>query len=230
MDERIGFIGAGAMAEALARGLVASGRAPATIIASDPLPEQREKFAALGVLVAADDVELVGRADTIVLAVKPPALEHVLAEIAPHVVSGKLVVTIAAGVRTQDVRRSLPQASVVRAMCGAACLVGKGVSVLYADELVAPPDRARAERLCEAYGISLWVPDERSQETAAALGSSGTACFFRLCETLTAAAIDAGLPAQAASRIMRHTFLGAAMLADARRDIEELHTIVEEAI
>jgi pyrroline-5-carboxylate reductase len=230
MDERIGFIGATALAEALARGLVASGRSPASIIASDPQPEQREKFAALGTLVAADDVELVTKADTIVLAVTPSALENVLADIAPRVTPGKLVVTIATGIRADFVRRALPHANIVRAVCNAPCLVGKGVSVLYADSLVAAADRARAERIFNACGISLWVPDERSLEIAAALCSAGTTCFSRLCEILAAAAIDAGLPAESAARMVRHTFFGAALLAAAGRDITELHAIVEEAL
>ncbi|HAK96504.1 MAG TPA: pyrroline-5-carboxylate reductase [Planctomycetes bacterium] len=220
MDERIGFIGAGAMAEAVAGCLVASGRAPAALLASDPRPDRRERFAALGALVAADDAELAARADTIVLAVPPPAVERALAEIARSLAPGKLVVAAAPGLTAGAVRRFLPEALIVRAAPAAPCLVGNGVSVLCADAAVGAAERERAARIFGACGAVVWVPDERTLELAAAIGAAASAFFFRGGEALTHAAVEAGLPAESAATLVRRMLLGAAALAAAGRDAE----------
>ncbi len=101
VPERIGFLGAGKMAAALARGWLAAGLAvPEGILASDPVPQAREAFAAgAGLRTTADNREVVAGCDLLVLAVKPQSMSALLAEVRPHVGPRHLVVSIAAGCR-----------------------------------------------------------------------------------------------------------------------------------
>src|SRR5438067_115122 len=97
---RIGFLGAGQMATALARGwLAAQLAAPERLLASDPLPQAREAFSkATGVRTTAVNREVVAASDVLILAVKPQSLATLLAEIRPAVTSDHLLISIAAGV------------------------------------------------------------------------------------------------------------------------------------
>ncbi len=101
LTQRIGFIGAGQMATALAQGLIRAGlTSPDRVLASDPLPEARDRFAAAtGARATDENLAVAAFAEIIFLAVKPQSMVTVLKELAPKVGSSKLVVSIAAGVR-----------------------------------------------------------------------------------------------------------------------------------
>src|SRR5579884_2934549 len=97
---QVGFLGAGRMATALARGwlnagLVSAGRCRA----SDLVPQAREAFTAqTGCPCHADNRLVVAESDLLVLAVKPQSMAALLAEIRPAVTARHLIVSIAAGV------------------------------------------------------------------------------------------------------------------------------------
>ena len=91
-DKRIGFLGGGNIGEALIRGLTKTGLVPVEhLLVADVRADRLEELRRLyGVLVAADNVTLVRRADVVILAVKPQILREVLEEIAPAT-PGKLL-------------------------------------------------------------------------------------------------------------------------------------------
>src|SRR5262249_9676215 len=97
---RIGFLGAGRMASALAKGWLHAGLvAPDRVSASDPIPAAREAFAKdTAAFVSGNNHEIVTRSDLLVLAVKPQNMAALLADIKPVVTAKHLVVSIAAGV------------------------------------------------------------------------------------------------------------------------------------
>src|SRR5262245_51271019 len=104
-----GFIGSGKMGTALIRGIVGAGLAQASeITASDVMPEVREKLSKdLGVRVTGSNAEVVERSNVVLLAVYPQTVRKVLPEIAPHVTDRHLLVSIAAGVTTQQIIEGL---------------------------------------------------------------------------------------------------------------------------
>ena len=106
---RIGFLGAGRMATALAHGWVTAGLTTADrVLASDPLPQAREAFAAAtGLRTTANNREVVAAADLLVLAVKPQTMKALLAEIQPVTTARHLIVSIAAGIPLRQLAEGL---------------------------------------------------------------------------------------------------------------------------
>lgn len=212
----IGFIGAGNMARSLAGGLVRNGWDRSRIVLSDPLPEQRAGAQqALGLETYADNAEVAAHADILVLAVKPQVLAEVAAALAPTVQRKKpLIVSIAAGVRIEDIERWLGgDLPIVRVMPNTAALIGSGASGLYANARAREPQRDAAESILRAVGVTVWLEDEYLLDVVTALSGSGPAYFFLVMEALEQAAIESGLAPAQARLLTLETAFGAAKMA-----------------
>ena len=108
---RIGFIGCGAMARALAGGLIDAGVEPSQILAADPFPAARTQFdEAIGAKSVASNAEVVSQADVVVIAVKPGAVSSVLAGLDSGQSTRPLWISIAAGVPLSSCRARCPLA------------------------------------------------------------------------------------------------------------------------
>ena len=132
MADKIGFVGAGQMARALAGGFVRAGLiAPGQVLAADPSGEALDGFsqAVTGCLCCATNAEVARGADLLVLAVKPQQVATALAEISGAVSQRHLVVSIAAGVRLATLAAGLPEGvRLVRVMPNTPALVGQSAS------------------------------------------------------------------------------------------------------
>lgn len=214
----IGFIGAGNMARSLAGGLLKNGFTSDRLRLSDPDPQQRQSAQeTLGLTAYADNRDLAMAADVLVLAIKPQALREVAVTLAATVQKKKpLVISIAAGVRVQDIERWLGGAlAMVRAMPNTASLVGSGASGLYANTRVSAAQRDLADSILRAVGVAVWVADEALIDTVTAISGSGPAYFFMVMEVLEKAAIQHGLDPQSARLLTVETAYGAAKMARA---------------
>jgi pyrroline-5-carboxylate reductase len=140
-----------------------------------------------------------------------------LLDVARHLrplLSGQLLVTIAAGIRTGDLSRWLggyPQ--VVRVMPNTPALVLAGVSALYAMPEVSADDRRRAEAVLTAVGTTLWVDREELMDAVTAVSGSGPAYVYYFMEGMIQAAAELGLSPEQARQLTLETFHGAALLA-----------------
>jgi pyrroline-5-carboxylate reductase len=217
----ITFIGGGNMARALVGGLIASGAEASNIRVADPDEAQRRSLAdELGVSVHADNAAAARAADVVVVAVKPQVIDEVLASISGAVEETTVVVSVAAGVPIERIRKGLgTHARVVRAMPNTPALYQAGMTGLAAAEGVEDGDRRRAEQVLEAAGEVAWVDDEALMDVVTAVSGSGPAYFFSLVEQLTAAGARAGLPEATAARLARQTAFGAGTML-ARSDVE----------
>ncbi len=213
--KRIGFIGAGAMAEALAGGLLAAGHPATALRASDPDPARRKRFEEeLGVAAVADNRELARESDLVVLAVKPQQLAAALAEIGPGEATGPLWVSIAAGIPLAGLAELLSaEARIVRAMPNTPALVRAGATAFAANPHASAADRAAARALFESVGVSWEAPAEDLLDAVTGLSGSGPAYVFVFLEALGDAGVRMGLPREAAYRLAFQTVLGAARLA-----------------
>ena len=215
-DLQIAFIGGGNMARSLVGGLIQRGCKPGRIRVADPSPEQRALMAKDAPVQFCDDNRAaVSGAEVIVFAVKPQVMRAAAEKLKPEVQAGRpLVVSIAAGIGTPDLDRWLGGGNaVVRAMPNTPALLGAGAAALYANPAVTPAQRGIAQTLLEAVGLALWIEDESLMDAVTALSGSGPAYFFLLMECMEAAALELGLPAQAARALTLQTALGAARMA-----------------
>ena len=212
----IGFIGAGNMARSLASGLLKNGWHNNQIFLSDPEASQRQSIeSVLGVKTFADNATVVARAETLVLAVKPQVLAEVAKALAQTVQKKKpLIISIAAGVRLEDIDRWLGEGlPIVRAMPNTAALIGSGATGLFANERVNESMRNQAESILRAVGVTVWLKDEYLMDVVTALSGSGPAYFFLVMEALEQAATESGLDPKQARLLTLETAYGAAKMA-----------------
>jgi len=210
----IGFIGSGNMAEALMRGLLTSKAcAPQDILISDVRPERlRELADRYGVTACDSNAQAVGRADTVILSVKPQVMSDALQSIQGSVRAGTLFISIAAGVRVAKIAAALGDVPIIRVMPNTPALVGEGASALFANEQ-AQPLLHRALAICAAVGKAVVVQDEDLIDAVTAVSGSGPAYFFFLMEAMVETAIALGLPPDVAKDLVLQTAKGAGRLA-----------------
>ncbi len=210
----ITFIGGGNMASALIGGLLQRGyeaRQFHVVEISDSARQQlREKFAVNGsAALPADSLTT----DVVILAVKPQQLRDAARSLAP-LLRSQLVLTIVAGVRSRDLSRWLGgYGRIARAMPNTPALVLAGASALYATSAVDSTQRSQAEHILGCVGSVIWLEDEAQLDAVTAVSGSGPAYVFYFMEALEEAALDLGLNAGQAKRLVQDTFAGAAKLA-----------------
>ena len=210
---KITFLGGGNMANALIGGLVAKGHDARDISVIEVSPAARERIATLGVRASTAPDAASGKAETLVIAVKPQDARAALASIAASI-GGKLVISIAAGVRLAALSRWLGgHRRLVRCMPNTPALIGAGITGLYAPPEVDAADRSRAESILGAVGEVVWLREERLLDAVTAVSASGPAYVFWLIEQLAAFAEGSGIPPQDALRLAKHCVLGSARLA-----------------
>jgi len=202
------------MANALVGGLLAKGFPADSISVIERMESSRARLAQDYHLHASAEADAATQAaDTLVLAVKPQDLRAALVPLA-SLVRGKLVLSIAAGVRLADISGWLGgHPRLVRSMPNTPALIGAGISALFAPAAVDAEDRARAERVLAAVGETVWVDEERLLDPVTALSGSGPAYVFWFIEQLAAGGAALGLPEETARRLAMQTVLGAAQLA-----------------
>jgi len=210
----ISFIGGGNMASALIGGLVAQGFDASRIRVVEHSPEARESLQIrYGVRTFASLEAAAVAGDVIVLAVKPQQLREVAANLT-SLLNQQLVISIAAGVRADDLSRWLGgYRQLVRSMPNTPAMVSSGMTGLYALPEVAQAQRQQAETVLRAVGATLWLSEETQLDGVTAVSGSGPAYVFYFMEAMQAAAAELGFSQQQARTLTLETFLGAARLA-----------------
>jgi len=214
----VGFLGGGAMAEALAGGLLAAGVPAAAVRVADPDPARRNHLARqLGVAVDESNAAVVATCQIAVLAVKPNVVVPVLAELrrasAPDLLA-PLWISIAAGTPLARLQAELPAgARVIRAMPNTPALVRAGATVYCGNAAATAADLAAAGALFDSVGITWRAPREELLDPVTGLSGSGPAYLFAFLEALAAAGAAVGLPPDVAARLAGQTVFGAAKLA-----------------
>jgi len=213
-EKTIGIIGAGAMGEALATGIVRAGLVrPADLYISDVRQERLDGLRTrLGVTPLADNKQLVSVSRVVILAVKPPVVAPVLDEIAPALTSAHTLISIAAGITLAFIEERLPPGvPVVRVMPNTPCLVGAGASAFALGRYAQTEDARRAREILEAVGMAVEVPEEHL-DIVTGLSGSGPAYAYLVIEALSDGAVRLGLPRQLAIRLAAQTLYGAAKM------------------
>jgi pyrroline-5-carboxylate reductase len=211
---RVTFIGGGNMATALIGGLVARGVAASDLKVVEVLHEARarhtEKF---GIVCFETPAEAVPHGEAVVLAIKPQQMREVCHALAPHL-ADELVLSIAAGVRMDDIGRWLGGKSrLARCMPNTPALIGAGITAVCAKPAVDASQRELVSTVLAAAGKVVWVDDEELLDPVTALSGSGPAYVFYFLEAMQRAASEMGLPPETGNTLAIETMRGAAELA-----------------
>lgn len=214
-SRQLGFVGAGNMAEAIARGVLSAKLfAPADLMASDPAEARRKLFEdELKISAVSDNAQLARSCAAIVLAVKPQSMAEALTQLSEHLGPDTLIISIAAGISTGYIANSLGGQGrrVVRVMPNTPMLVGAGMSALAPGRGATEQDMDFAQSIFQAGGEAL-VVDESLMDAVTAVSGSGPAYFFYFLEAMVAGGVEAGLSEPDATKLARQTMLGAAQL------------------
>ncbi len=210
----IGFLGAGKMATALARGFAVKKLvAPAQLIASDPFEPARRAFASeTGGQATDSNAAVVAQSTVIFLAVKPNQVDDALHSIREAWRPEHLLISIAAGVTIQQLEAALGAgARVVRVMPNTPALVGESASAFALGKSTRPGDGELVNRLLSAVGLACEVK-ESLLDAVTGLSGSGPAYVYQFIEALSDGGVAAGLPRDLATRLAAQTVLGAAKM------------------
>ena len=235
--KKVGFIGGGNMAEALARGLLDNHVfMPDELFVADVDPARRRKISrTLKVDTTADNRAVRDNSRALLIAVKPQQIDQVMAELAITTVvetipaapkrmrkatrglskasgnplNDRLYISIAAGITLKRLTEGLKTARVVRVMPNAPAMVGQGMAALAGASGITKADEAFALKIFRAVGDAVALKDERLLDAVTALSGSGPAYFYLFIKALADSAVSEGLPAELAIRMALKTMRGA---------------------
>jgi pyrroline-5-carboxylate reductase len=212
--ETLAVLGCGTMGEAIVRGLLRSGRLePAQIFATDRRAEVvralREKH---GIRATGDNKEACRAASVVLVCVKPHEVGPLLSD--PEIgglLGGKLVVSIAAGVRLEQLARWLPKSAPVRAMPNTPCLIGEGMTVIARGPGVTDEQAKQTIEIFSCVGACIEAED-KVMDAVTSLNGSGPAFAYIMLEALSDGGVRMGLRRDVAMQIAAQMFQGAARM------------------
>ncbi len=212
---KIGFVGAGNMAEALLSGLVQPHGSVsvdsiwAADVAEARLQDLQERY---GIQTSLSNPDVVNAADIVVLAVKPQIMPTVLHDIAGYVDDSKLIISIAAGVKISVIQEGLhPATRIIRTMPNVAALVHAGAAAISRGQHATDYDVRIAQAIFQAVGEVVLV-DEKLMDAVTGLSGSGPGYVFTMINALIDGGVNVGLPRPIATTLAMHTVHGAAKM------------------
>mmetsp|Transcript_1499 Transcript_1499/g.5159 ORF Transcript_1499/g.5159 Transcript_1499/m.5159 type:complete len:269 (-) Transcript_1499:65-871(-) len=211
---RLAFVGAGQMAEALAKGFIAKKIVPSSHINAFDISDARRRVfrEELKATVHDSNDSAVASSDVAILAVKPQYLSATAQTVTPASWENKLVLSIAAGVTIDTLKSLLPaSARVVRIMPNTPCLVGESASAIATSDEATSEDEELVRRLFATVGTTISV-DEGLIDAVTGLSGSGPAYIFLMIEALSDGGVRSGLPRGVATKLAAQTVMGAAKM------------------
>lgn len=227
----ITFIGAGNMTSSLIGGLVADEYPATQILATNPTEDKLIRLTeCFNIKTTTNNREGAEKADIIVLAVKPMILKSVILEI-KDVLQQKqpLIISVVTGIEAETIMKwaDCPKLPIVRSMPNTPALLRCGTTGLYANHFVTELQKASAESILRAVGITIWFKKESDLDIVTAVSGSGPAYFFLMMEAMLESGIKMGLNAEQAQLLTVNTALGAARMAlESGKDVKTLRTQV----
>ncbi len=212
-NRRIGFIGAGSIAQAMVSGLLSSNTIkPGNIYITNrsdigKLSQMKDKW---NINITTDKSFLIKSADIIILAVKPKDVRDVLKEIKDYITDSHLIITVAAGVSTDLIRGILgDNVKLVRAMPNTSCIVKESASALALGRGVGKQHEDIAREIFASIGKVIFV-EEKALDAVTGLSGTGPAYIYYVIEAMEEAGIQIGLSKEVSRLLAEQTVLGAA--------------------
>uniref|UniRef100_A0A8D2DAW5 Pyrroline-5-carboxylate reductase 1 n=1 Tax=Sciurus vulgaris TaxID=55149 RepID=A0A8D2DAW5_SCIVU len=210
----VGFIGAGQLAFALAKGFTSAGILAAhKIMASSPDMDLATVSALRKIGVNLTPNKTVRHSDVLFLAVKPHIIPFILDEIGTDIEDRHIVVSCAAGVTIRSIEKKLtafrPAPKVIRCMTNTPVVVREGVTVYATGTHAQVEDGRLLEQLLGSVGFCTEV-EEDLIDAVTGLSGSGPAYAFTALDALADGGVKMGLPRRLAVRLGAQALLGAA--------------------
>lgn len=209
---KLGVIGCGKMGTALVQGAIRAGVVKSgEVIGTDLIAAAARNFSEItGARTTADISEVLRASDVILLCTKPQDIHAALVDFKPDTSSGKLLISIAAGVRLVDIENKAPESvRVIRTMPNTPALVGKGAAAYCLGSRCREGDEAVVVSLLDAVGMAVLIP-EKLMDAVTGLSGSGPAYVYLMIEALADGGVMAGLSRADAVRLAAQTVSGAA--------------------
>ncbi len=212
---KLAFVGGGAMAEAIIRGVLSASLAQPQDISVGEISEERCRYLTNEYRVYATTTsrKAVSQGDLVVLAVKPQNFHDVAQDLEGALSGHQTVLSIIAGLPMSTLMESLNHSSVIRVMPNTPAQIGAGMSVWLCSSPVDDATAAQAQSILQTLGDEMRVDNEEYIDMATALSASGPAYFFTFIESLIDAGVYLGMPRAMAARLTLQTALGSARLA-----------------
>lgn len=213
-EQRLAIVGCGTMGEAILAGLLRAQRVRAqdVVVTARRADGARRLHERHGVTAITDNLAACAQATTVVVALKPQRMGDVLDHDGMReVLAGKLLISIAAGIRVPTLQRWLPETSIIRAMPNTPCLIGEGMTVLAPADEVTEAQRAFARTIFESVGRCLELEDKH-MDAVTSLNGSGPAFAYVMLEALADGGVMMGLPRGVALEIAAQVLQGSARM------------------
>jgi len=215
MSEKIGFIGGGQMAEALIKGIIASGLYKnKDILVADPNESRRDYLESeYSVKAHYSNLPLFEKSQVIILAVKPQTMGLVLDDCRERVQQQHIIISIAAGLPISYYLDNIgkPETKIIRVMPNTPALVLEGASALSRNQNVTDEELRRAEEIFLAVG-EVVILDEIHLDAVTGLSGSGPAYVFSFVEALIDAGVKSGLTRAISEKLALQTVSGSVKL------------------
>lgn len=209
---KIAFIGAGSMAEAVFAGLIQTNFIDKQqIYVSNKenearLEEIRQKY---GVNGTTNKKEAIKDADIVFLAMKPHDMEHALIEIKDYVETDQLFISVIAGKSTSFIQEVLgKEVAVIRSMPNTSATIGQSATAIAKGAFATDQDIQIAEKIFASIG-TVTVVEEEEMHIVTAISGSGPAYMYYIVEAMEKAAMEAGLTKETAQQLIAQTLIGA---------------------
>lgn len=212
MHDTVAVLGAGAIGELLAGGMMRAGWDRRELVLAARRPErQKEIELRVGVRTLLDAAEAARGQRVVVITVKPGDVRSLLEQIRPVITADQVILSLAAGVPTKVYEDAFGEVAVVRAMPNTPALFGEAISAYCAGRFAGPEAVAAATGVLSSVGQTIAL-DESLLDAVTAVSGTGPAYLFLLAEALIEAAIREGIPRHAAERLVKQTARGAGVL------------------
>ena len=213
MTVRIGYIGAGKMAESLISGLIENNFLPKSqVSACARTAGTRNRISkTYGIKTYPKAAEIVKNNDVIVLAVKPQQVPGLFAEEGMEIPEGKILVSIVAGLTIAKLKSYVPDAKIVRVMPNHCCQVLEGAMGYTCDEKVTDEEKVQLDSLFSTVGIAVEIPEE-SMDAVTGISGSSPAYIYMIIEAMADAGVMSGLSRADSIMLAAQTVLGSAKM------------------
>ncbi|WP_077622707.1 pyrroline-5-carboxylate reductase [Sediminibacillus massiliensis] len=215
IKQRIAFLGAGNMAEAIISGFVNSDKLNADQITvtnrsnQNRLNELKEKY---GINAVSKDQLNYKEIDVFILAMKPKDIDEVMEDLKERITADQLLISVLAGISTSYMEENLNEGQqVIRVMPNTSSMIQESATAVSPGRHVAMDQVLMTKELMKCIGEA-YIIDEDKMDIYTGIAGSGPAYFYNLMEHIEEVAHQAGLDRELAREIGAQTLYGAAKM------------------